>query len=78
MVAEIAELPSAPVDDLDLDRQSDLAEWDRRVMELATKRVAAARERLERMGIIDQAGELVSTALPADMDPSSDATLETG
>jgi hypothetical protein len=66
-------IPSAPVDDLDLDRDEDEEEWERRVMDLA-----AARVRLELLGIIDAEGKLVSTELPPDMMPDSDATLETG
>ncbi len=71
-------IPSAPVDDLDLDRDEDEEEWERRVMELASARIAAARARLERLGIIDAQGNLVSSELPPDMRPDSDTTLETG
>ncbi len=71
-------IPSAPFDDLDLDRDEDDEEWERRVMDLAEARIATARARLERLGIIDADGELVSTELPPDMLPDSDTTLETG
>lgn len=71
-------IPSAPVDDLDLDCHEDEIEWERRVMELASTRIAAARARLERLGIIDAEGNLVSTELPPDMKPDSDTTLDTG
>lgn len=71
-------IPTAPFDDLDLDRPEDEAEWDRRVMALAAARIAAERTRLEQLGIIDAHGELVSRELPADMLPESDTTLETG
>ena len=71
-------IPSAPFDDLDLDRPDDEEEWERRVMALATARIAAERVRLERLGIIDANGNLVSTELPSDMLPESDTTLETG
>lgn len=71
-------IPSAPFDDLDLDRPEDEEEWDRRVMAMATVRIAAERIRLERFGIIDANGELVSRELPPDMLPESDTTLETG
>jgi hypothetical protein len=71
-------IPSAPLDDLDLDRPEDEEEWERRVMALAAARIAAERARLERLGIIDANGNLVSTALPPDMLPESDTTLETG
>ena len=71
-------IPSAPFDDLDLDRDRDEEEWERRVMALASSRIAAARARLERMGVIDGDGKLVSHELPPDMLPDSDATLETG
>ncbi len=47
-------------------------------MALAAARIVAERARLERLGIIDVNGNLVSTALPPDMFPESDATLETG
>jgi hypothetical protein len=42
------------------------------------ERILAARSRLERLGIVDAAGALVSTTLPPDMTPESDGTLETG
>ena len=71
-------IPSVRFDDLDLDRGEDRVEWHRRLRELATARLAAARTRLERLGIIDAQGNLVSTELPPDMLPDSDTTLETG
>lgn len=71
-------IPSAPFDDLDLDRPEDEEEWERRVMALAATRIGAERERLERLGIIDASGSLVSTELPPEMRPESDTTLETG
>jgi hypothetical protein len=71
-------IPSAPFDDLDLEKPEDEAEWDRRVMALAAERIAVERVRLERLGIIDENGELISRALPPDMLPESDTTLETG
>jgi predicted ABC-type ATPase len=70
--------PTARFDDLDLDRDEDRAEWQRRLSELATVRLGTARERLERLGIIDTEGNLVSRELPPDMLPDSEATLETG
>jgi hypothetical protein len=45
---------------------------------LAAARIAAECARLERLGIIDADGELVSRELPPDMLPESDATVETG
>ncbi len=71
-------IPSAPFDDLDLDVERDNEEWERRVMALAAARIAASRERLERLGVIDADGKLVSMELPPDMRPESDTTLETG
>jgi hypothetical protein len=71
-------IPVAPFDDLDLDLPEDEAEWDRRVMALAGARIAAERVRLERLGIIDANGDLVSRELPPDMLADSDTTLETG
>ena len=47
-------------------------------MTLASARIDSARARLERLGIIDADGELVSTEAPAEMLPDSDTTLETG
>jgi hypothetical protein len=70
-------IPSAPFDDLDLDRPADEEEWERRVMALAVARIVAERARLEQLRIIDASGNLVSTALPPDMLPESDATVET-
>jgi hypothetical protein len=71
-------MPSAPFDDLDLDRPEDEAEWDRRLMALAAARIAAEHARLEGLGIIDANGDLVSRELPRDMLPDSDATVDTG
>ena len=79
--APLTSLPvtaSAPFDDLDLDSVDGAAEWERRVMEMANARIQAARGRLERLGIIDVDGQLVSTEPTVDMLPDSDATLETG
>ena len=77
-VSEPSPIPSAPFDDLDLDRAEDEEEWDRRVMALAATRIAAERVRLERLGIIDANGDLISRELPPDMLPESDTTLEAG
>jgi hypothetical protein len=71
-------IPTVSVGDLDLDCDQDEEEWERRVMELATVRIQAARARLERLGIIDVDGKVVSNDLPPDMMPESDTTLETG
>ncbi len=71
-------IPSAPFNDLDLDRPEDREEWERRLMALATSRILAERARLERLGIIDANGDLVSHELPPDMLPESDTTVETG
>jgi hypothetical protein len=76
--APLDPIPSAPFDDLDLDRAEDREEWDRRVMALAAARIAAERTRLEQLGIIDANGDLVSRQLPPDMLPDSDTTIETG
>jgi len=76
--SDVSPIPDAPFDDLDLDRDEDDEEWERRVMGLASARIAAARARLERLGIIDSEGKLLSTELPPDMLPGSDTTLETG
>jgi len=40
-------IPSAPFDDLDLEKPEGEAEWDRRVMALSAARIAAERVRLE-------------------------------
>jgi hypothetical protein len=77
-LSELSPIPSAPFDDLDLDRPEDEAEWDRRVMALAEARIAVERVRLERLGVIDANGDLVSRELPPDMRAESDTTLETG
>ena len=75
---ELSPIPSAPFDDLDLDRPEHEEEWERRVMVLAAARIAAERIRLQHLGIIDAKGELMSRELPPDMVPESDATVETG
>ena len=41
--APLDPIPSAPFDDLDLDREEDQEEWERRVMALAAARIAAER-----------------------------------
>jgi hypothetical protein len=76
--SDASPIPSAPFDDLDLDRHEDEEEWDRRVMALAAARIAAERIRLQQLGIVDANGDLVSRELPPDMLPESDMTLETG
>ena len=76
--ADVSPIPRAPVGDWDLDWDEDEQQWERRVMELAAARIQAARQRLERLGIVDADGVLVSRGLPPDMKPESDTTLETG
>ena len=76
--ASAAPIPEARFDDLDLDREEDRVEWRRRLAELAAARLASARARFERLGIVDADGKLVSSDLPPDMLPESDTTLETG
>jgi hypothetical protein len=76
--ASAAPIPEARFDDLDLDREDDRVEWRRRLEELAAARLSSARARLERLGIVDAEGKLVSTELPPDMLPDADTTLETG
>ncbi len=71
-------IPTARFDDLDLDVPGDAAEWERRLMRLASSRIKAERARLERLGIIAADGKLVSAAVPPDMLPDADETLETG
>jgi hypothetical protein len=71
-------IPSARFDDLDLDRPEDEEEWERRVMALAAARIAEERVRMEKLGLIDAEGNLVSTELTPDMLPGSDTTLDTG
>lgn len=71
-------IPSAPFDDLDLEREEDAREWERRTLAMAEKTLAQARARLERMGIIDREGNLVSDELPADMRKDSDTSVDTG
>lgn len=71
-------IPNAPFDDLDLDREVDEEQWERRVMDLAAQRLNAARMRLERLGVVDAEGRLALSELPTDMRPESDTTLETG
>lgn len=81
MVLRATEPPSIPgarFDDLDLDRDEDRAEWQRRLRELGTARLSAARARLQGLGVIDADGNVVSGELPPDMLPESDTTLETG
>jgi len=76
--ASVGPIPEARFDDLDLDREEDRVEWRRRLAELSAVRLASARARFERLGIVDAEGKLVSSELPPDMLPDSDTTLETG
>jgi hypothetical protein len=46
-------IPRAPLDDLDIEIEADKQEWERRTMAMASARIEAARDRLERLGIID-------------------------
>ena len=79
MVAKAFPFPAtARVDDLDLERESDEAKWDRRVRELGKARLDGARARLERMGIVTPGGDLRSEDLPANMTPDAQTTVETG
>jgi len=71
-------IPEARVDDLDLDDDADRAIWNERLLALAATRLQQARGRLERMGVIDAEGQLISSAPPADMLPTSDTSVETG
>ena len=71
-------IPSAPFDDLDLEREEDALEWERRALAMAQRNLAQARARLEHMGIIDREGRLVSGELPPDMREDSDTSVDTG
>lgn len=75
---ELPPLPSAPFDDLDLDTEEGQLEWQRRLTALAAARIEAARTRLERLGVIDVDGTIISQELPPDMRPESETTVETG
>lgn len=75
---EASAVPSVRFDDIDIDRDDEQAELERRLMALATARIAAARARLTDLGIIGADGRPLSAELPADMQPDSDTTLETG
>jgi hypothetical protein len=68
----------ARVDDLDLDDPKDAAEWDRRLAALAKERLEQARARLQKMGVIDETGAIVSDEEPAEMDPARETSVETG
>jgi hypothetical protein len=72
---EPSHIPNVSFDDLDPDLPEDEEEWERRLMAFAAERIAAERLRMERLGIIDANGDLVSHELPPDMLPDSDTTL---
>ena len=78
MTAPANESNAARIDDLDLDVPEDREEWRRRLEALAAARLAMARARLQRLGVVVAFGEPVSTELPQDMLSDSDTTLETG
>lgn len=71
-------MPEARLDDLDLDDPTDEAIWEARLAVLAARRIGFARARLERMGIVDREGKLVSRELPLDMLPDSESSVNTG
>ena len=77
-VATDEEIPQARLDDLDLDKEADAAEWKKRLATLAERRILQARARLQQMGIIDGEGNLVSEDLPPDMRPDSESSVDTG
>lgn len=70
-------IPSARIDDLDLDNEGDREIWEQRLQSLAKQRLAQARARLESMGIIDQDGKLRSEELPPDMQDGSESSVDT-
>jgi len=76
--SELQPIPTAPFDDLDLDREDHDEVWERRVMAVAATRIAAARARFEWLRIMGPDGRPVSTELPTDMLAGADTTLETG
>jgi hypothetical protein len=73
-----AAIPSAEIDDLDLDSEDGEREWQHQLMALTTTRIEAAHARLEHLGVIDGQGSLVTKELRADMQADSDTTVETG
>lgn len=68
----------ARLDDLDLDDEADRATWEDRLRALSASRLRQARARLERMGIIDSQGRIISDERPADMLASSETSVDTG
>ena len=62
--ASAVPIPEARFDDLELDREEDRVEWRWRLAEWAAARLASARTRFERLGIVDAEGKLVSHELP--------------
>jgi hypothetical protein len=71
-------IPEARVDDLDLDDPADAAKWQQRLTDMSRRRLEVARERLERMGVIDETGALVSDEEPPEMNPALGTSIETG
>jgi hypothetical protein len=71
-------VPDVRFDDEDVDRDEDQAELSGRLSALATARLAAARARLEHLGIIRSRGRARVDRAAWRMLPNSDTTLETG
>ena len=57
MTAPANESNAARIDDLDLDVPEDREEWRRRLAALEAARLAMARARLQRLGVVDARGE---------------------
>lgn len=64
--------PPAPVVDLNLELPEAEDEWLRRLDATARGRLAQARARLERLGLLDTGGAPTSAALPPDLDPEGE------
>jgi hypothetical protein len=63
--------------DIDPTDEQQLAEWEARTLEEGFARVLEESDRLRKLGIIDEKGQLVTDELPADMRPDSKTDVTT-
>lgn len=63
--------------DIDPTDEQQLAEWEAQTLEEGFARVLEESDRLRKLGIIDEKGQLVTDELPADMRPDSKTDVTT-
>lgn len=71
---KVKELTLRDIDPLDAEQW---ARWRAASLQTAAERIAAEEQRLRKMGIIDEDGNLATSDLPSDMLPGSKTDVET-